>query len=119
MTTKFDIQSDELVLLMENGKYIVGYTIHGGYNEEQGDVKIKRDILPDGFFSDFAPDKYLYYKKTNEVIVNKNYEPPSKSIEDEDYQPPKEYVPKEDYDKLESKVDKLERMLQQLLAQKG
>ncbi|UVD42592.1 hypothetical protein [Staphylococcus phage vB_SauM-V1SA22] len=116
---KYDISKDEIVLHLEDSKYIMGYTIVGGYDENNGDVKISRSILPDGFFTEFVSTKYVYYKNTNEVIYNKNFKDNAKSIEDADYQPPKESVPKEDYKKLESEVEELKRMLQELLSKKG
>ncbi len=116
---KYDIGKDEIVLHLKDNKYIMGYTIVGGYEENNGDVKVSRSILPDGFFVDFVSNKYAYYKNTNEVIYNKSFEDNSKSVEGIEYQPPEEFVPKEDYKKLESEVEELKRMLQELLSKKG
>lgn len=131
MVIKYDIAPDELVLFLEDKKYITGYVKIGGYDTENPNhVKINREILPAYFFDDFMSTKYLYYSYPEEVIPNKNFVPP-KSSEDDDYgdyveamsqnRPyvPKETVPKEDYDELKERMDRLEAMMKQLLSQKG
>ncbi|WBF81270.1 hypothetical protein FMLHJGGC_00219 [Staphylococcus phage BSwM-KMM1] len=44
MVVKYDIGEDELVLHLRYGKYITGFTVYGGYSEENGQVKVKRDF---------------------------------------------------------------------------
>lgn len=129
MTIKYDINHDELVLLLQDSKYIVGYVKQGGYDTENPDhVKVDRDILPPYFFDDFIATKYLFYSNPNEVIENKNFIPPKLDEDEEGYveetnqnksYKSEETVPKEEYDALKDRMDRLEEMLQQLLAQKG
>ena len=124
MVRKFDIGRDELVLHLREGKYITGYTTAGAYDEDLGQVKINREILPAYFFDNFAPEKYLYYKKPEEVIENKNYVPPQINNGDEESQ--QDTIPKEQYDSLKAELEIMRqqqeammKMLQQLLGQKG
>lgn len=121
MVRKFDIGRDELVLHLREGKYITGYTTAGAYDEDLGQVKINREILPAYFFDNFAPEKYLYYKKPEEVIENKNYTPPNyNSVENgTDSTIAEETVSKEEYDKLKEEMDEIKKLLEQLINQKG
>lgn len=124
MVVRYDINSDEIVLHLRDGKYITGYTTLGGYDANLGQVKIKRKILPAYFFDNFSSERYLYYAKPEEVIENKNYIPTRDY--DEDETPPQATVPKEQYDSLKEELelmkqqqDAMMKMLQQLLSQKG
>lgn len=124
MVRKFDIDRDELVLHLREGKYITGYTTVGAYDEDLGQVKINREILPAYFFDNFAYERYLYYSKPEEVIENKNYVPPQINNGDEESQ--QNTVPKEQYDSLKAELELMRqqqeammKMLQQLLGQKG
>lgn len=124
MAVRHDISSNDIVLHLREGKYITGFTTVGGYDEELGQVKVNREILPAYFFDNFAYERYLYYNKPEEVIENKNYVPPqSNSVEDEVQQ---NTVPKEQYDSLKEELELMKqkqeammKMLQQLLGQKG
>lgn len=125
MAVKYDIGRDEIVLHLREGKYITGFTTVGGYDEELGQVKVNREILPAYFFDNFAYERYLYYSKPEEVIENKNYIPPQ--INDEDEQESQQItVPKEQYDSLKEELELMKqqqeammKMLQKLLGQKG
>uniref|UniRef100_A0AAU6MX88 Tail fiber protein n=1 Tax=Staphylococcus phage 184DA TaxID=3110532 RepID=A0AAU6MX88_9CAUD len=125
MVVKYDIGRDEIVLHLREGKYITGFTTVGGYDEELGQVKVNREILPAYFFDNFAYERYLYYSKPEEVIENKNYIPPQ--INDEDEQESQQItVPKEQYDSLKEELELMKqqqeammKMLQKLLGQKG
>lgn len=125
MAVKYDIGSNEIVLHLREGKYITGFTTVGGYDEELGQVKVNREILPAYFFDNFSYERYLYYSKPEEVIENKNYIPPQ--INDEDEQESQQItVPKEQYDSLKEELELMRKqqeammeMLQQLLSQKG
>lgn len=121
MVVKYDIGEDEVVLHLREGKYITGLTVYGGYSKENGQVKVKREILPPYFFDDFAVSKYLYYEKPEEVIENKDYNPPNYgSVEDETGTAPvEETVSKEEYDKLKEEMDEIKKLLEQLMNQKG
>ena len=124
MARQFDIDRDEIVLHLRDGKYITGFTTAGAYDEDFGQVKVNREILPAYFFENFALDRYLYYKKPEEVIENKNYVPPQINNSDEESQ--QNTVPKEQYDSLKEELELMRqqqeammKMLQQLLGQKG
>lgn len=124
MVVKYDIGRDEIVLHLREGKYITGFTVVGGYDKELGQVKVNREILPAYFFENFSSERYLYYKKPEEVIENKNYVPPQINNSDEESQ--QNTVPKEQYDSLKEELELMRqqqeammKMLQQLLGQKG
>lgn len=124
MAVRHDISSNDIVLHLREGKYITGFTTVGGYDEELGQVKVNREILPAYFFDNFAYERYLYYSKPEEVIENKNYEPPK--INDDEGESQQNTVPKEQYDSLKEELELMKqkqeammKMLQQLLGQKG
>ncbi|ANH50493.1 hypothetical protein [Staphylococcus phage pSco-10] len=124
MTRYFDIGRDEIVLHLREGKYITGFTTAGAYDTDFGQVKVNREILPAYFFDNFACERYLYYKKPEEVIENKDYVPPRSNDNDEESQ--QLTVPKEQYDSLKAELEIMRqqqeammKMLQQLLGQKG
>lgn len=119
MVVKYDISSDEIVLHLKDKKYITGYTTYGGYDEDLGQTKVNKEILPPYFFDNFSLDRYLYYDKPQEVIENKDYVPHYEemesvtSIEVEK----EETVSKEDYDKLKAEMDEMRKLLEQLMKQ--
>ena len=120
MVVRHDIGKDEVALHLRDGKYITGYTTVGGYDNDSGQVKVKREILPPYFFDEFSSDKYLYYEKPEEVIVNKDFVSPVYSDEGEVIPEVKEEtVSKEEYDKLKAEMDEIRRLLEQLMKQKG
>lgn len=124
MAVRHDISSNDIVLHLREGKYITGFTTVGGYDEELGQIKVNREILPAYFFDNFSYERYLYYSKPEEVIENKNYEPPK--INNGEGEPQQNTVPKEQYDSLKEELELMKqkqeammKMLQQLLGQKG
>lgn len=123
MARHFDIGRDEIVLHLRDGKYITGFTTAGAYDDDFGQIKINREILPAYFFDNFAYERYLYYSKPEEVIENKNYVPPQNNSVEEAQQ---NTVPKEQYDSLKEELELMRKqqedmmkMIQQLLGQKG
>ncbi|ARM69397.1 hypothetical protein [Staphylococcus phage Stab22] len=123
MARHFDIGRDEIVLHLRDGKYITGFTTAGAYDDDFGQIKINREILPAYFFDNFAYERYLYYSKPEEVIENKNYVPPQNNSVEEAQQ---NTVPKEQYDSLKEELELMKKqqedmmkMIQQLLGQKG
>lgn len=121
MVVKYDIGSDEIVLHLRDKKYITGYTIYGGYDEDLGQIKVSREILPPYFFDNFSLDRYLYYDKPQEVIENKDYVPNYDEMESGTFTEveKEETVSREDYDKLKAEMDGIKKLLEQLMKQKG
>ncbi len=122
MVVKYDIGSNEIALHLREGKYITGFTTVGGYDEDLGQVKVNREILPAYFFDNFSSERYLYYAKPEEVIEDKDYisSDNTEGNEETGTTPPEEdKVSREEYDKLKAEMDEMRKMLEQLMKQKG
>lgn len=63
--------------IMTNDIYITGYAVAGIVEDS---IEIDEAILPDNFFEDFAPEKFLY--SDGKVTENPDYRPPEPEPEE-------------------------------------
>lgn len=119
MSIRYDIQRDEIVLhVKSDSDEISAYTIIGGYNTSK-DYKVSRSILPEDFFNNFAPGKFVYNKGDNKVEKNYSYVPiedNNNRIDSDVVIPEKQdTVPKSEYDDLKRQFEEQQKQIEQIM----
>lgn len=104
-------------IAVNDAREIIGFALVGHINNA---IEISEEEVPNEFFDDYEPNKYIYDEYEG-IIINSNFEPPNtelidnlddiKNLEDakrkiEELEKENEHL-KEEFNDLKNKVDKI------------